>query len=207
MVDFHVLPAFLALILLFLLPPGPDMAYMLAVGLEGGRGAAVRAIVGIGTGMTMYASGVVFGLGKLARAHPGALDVVKCVGAAYLVLLAVTPVRSARAETSAPAQPAVGRWYLRGFSVAATNPKIILFYVTVLPGFTGTAENAVAQLAMLGAVNVVSEVVLYGGIGVLAGVLHARFASAHRGQSTLKYVAGAVYLALAAVITVETLST
>ena len=56
MVDWTVLPAFLGVILVFLIPPGPDMAYMLAVGLQGGRRAAVKAILGIATGMSVYAS-------------------------------------------------------------------------------------------------------------------------------------------------------
>src|SRR5690348_16818099 len=45
MVDLTVLPGYVAVILLFLGPPGPDMAYMLAVGLEGGRLSAVKAIL------------------------------------------------------------------------------------------------------------------------------------------------------------------
>ena len=43
MVDLSVLPGFLGVILVFLIPPGPDMAYMLAVRLEGGRRAALKA--------------------------------------------------------------------------------------------------------------------------------------------------------------------
>ena len=66
MLDFTVLPAFIGVILVFLAPPGPDMTYMLAVGLQGGRAAAIRAILGIGTGMAAYAGAVAFGLGALA---------------------------------------------------------------------------------------------------------------------------------------------
>ncbi len=70
MVDLTVLPGYVAMILLFLGPPGPDMAYMLAVGLEGGRRAAVKAILGIGTGMSVYVAAVVIGLGKIAQTYP-----------------------------------------------------------------------------------------------------------------------------------------
>lgn len=55
MVDLSELPGFLGVILVFLIPPGPDMAYMLAVGLEGGRRAGLKAILGIATGMSVYA--------------------------------------------------------------------------------------------------------------------------------------------------------
>lgn len=77
MVDFTVLPGFIAVILLFLLPPGQDMAYMIAVGLQGGRRAALKAILGIGTGMAVYAAAVVLGLGAIVNAYPLVLDAVR----------------------------------------------------------------------------------------------------------------------------------
>lgn len=204
MVDLGVLPSFLAVILVFLLPPGPDMAYMLAVGLEGGRVPAVRAILGIGTGMSAYATAVVLGVGTLAQKHPMLLDALTTSGAAYLLWLAWVTVREAHRRTSRPSEVETGRWYLRGVLVSLTNPKIMLFFLAVLPRFVGDAENTVVQLAMLGAVNVLTEVLLYGGIGMLAGGLHSRFGGARGASAVLSYVAGAVYLALAIVILTET---
>ena len=134
MVDLSVLPGFLGVILVFLIPPGPDMAYMLAVGLEGGRRAALKAILGIATGMSVYAAAVVVGLGEVAKSHPEWLTGLKLLGAAYLLWLSVTTVRHAR-EVAAIGDVAAGRWYLRGLSVSLTNPKIILFFLAVLPRF------------------------------------------------------------------------
>lgn len=205
MVDFGVLPSFVAVILLFLIPPGPDMAYMLAVGLEGGRRAALRAILGIGTGMSIYAAAVVLGVGKIAQSHPVLLQAIKMFGVAYLLWLAYVTVRNALNTTSDPSETTTGRWYLRGVLVAVTNPKIMLFFLAVLPGFIGNAQNAVLQLAMLGAVNVLTEIMLYGGIGVLAGGFHSRFSGRRRASTVLNYIAGAVYFALASVIATETI--
>ena len=85
MVDLSVLPGFLGVILVFLIPPGPDMAYMLAVGLEGGRRAALKAILGIATGMSVYTAAVVVGLGEVAKSHPDLLTGLKLLGATYLL--------------------------------------------------------------------------------------------------------------------------
>lgn len=202
MVDWTVLPAFLGVILVFLIPPGPDMAYMLAVGLQGGRRAAVKAILGIATGMSVYAAAVVIGLGKIADTHPRLLTASKLLGAAYLVWLAITTVRHAR-ETSAVASVRSGRWYLRGLLVSLTNPKLILFFLAVLPRFTGNASNITMQMALLGAVNVTTELMLYGTIGVLAGAFHARFTNSRRAGVILNYVAATVYAFLASFIVVE----
>lgn len=203
MLDVTVLPAFIAVIALFLAPPGPDMAFTIAVGLERGRRAAVAAILGIGTAMTVYAAAVVLGVGRLAETHPHLLDVVKLLGAGYLVWLAFTTFRAARIPNEGSGARLSGRAYARGFVVAVANPKIVLFYLAVLPQFVGDATNTSVQLAMLGAVNVASEVLLYGTIGVLAGTFHARFRGSRRGSVALNVLAGVVYLVLAVVILVE----
>jgi threonine/homoserine/homoserine lactone efflux protein len=203
MVDLGVLPAFVAVILLFLLPPGPDMAYMLAVGLAAGRVAAVKAILGIGTGMTVYATAVVVGLGRFAATYPLLLESVKVLGALYLFWLAYATWRSARRSLGDPGRVATERPYARGVLVALTNPKLILFFIAVLPQFLGTAGRPELQLAMLGAVNVGMEVVLYGAIGVGAGAFHSRFAGSPSAGKVLKYIAAAVYAVLAIVILAE----
>lgn len=202
-VDLGVLPGFVAVILLFLIPPGPDMAYMLAVGLEAGRRAAVRAILGIATGMCVYAAAVVVGVGKLAREHPLVLDAVKLLGALYLLWLAFTTIRAARRSSARVAGATTGRPYLRGATVSLTNPKVLLFFLAVLPQFIGAAREPLLQLAVLGAVTVLMELLLYGTVGVLAGVLNTRLQDSRRTTTALHYLAAGVYLALAIVVTVE----
>lgn len=204
MLDLSVLPAFIGVILVFLIPPGPDMAYMIAVGLEGGRKAALKAILGIASGMGVYAAAVVVGLGEIAKSYPEVLTGLKLLGAAYLLWLGVTTVRRARVA-SAAREVNAGRWYVRGLSVSLTNPKLILFFLAVLPRFTGHASNTTAQMALLGAVNVCTEFLLYGGIGALAGSFHRRFTSNPKATATLNYLAATVYAILALVITVDTL--
>jgi len=206
MVDVGVLPAFVAVILLFLLPPGPDMAYMLAVGLESGRRSALKAILGIGTGMSVYAATVVIGVGKIAQSYPLLLDAVKVFGAAYLLWLAYITIRNARRMARGPSRALTDRHYLRGVLVSLTNPKVILFFLSVLPLFMGDAQNAGLQLAMLGAVNVLMEVLVYGTIGMLAGVFHSRFRSSECAGVLLSYISGAVYGVLAGVVIVEVMA-
>lgn len=208
-IDVTVLPGFLAVILLFLIPPGPDMAYMVATGLGGGRGAAVRSILGIGTGMSLYAGAVVIGIGTVALAHPGILDVVKVLGALYLLWLAHGAFRQPvsagpGADRSGAGGNAIRRPYLRGVIVSLANPKVMLFFVAVLPQFMGAAQNPRMQLALLSAVNVLTEVILYGAIGLMAGTFHARFARSPRSAALLNRLAGVVYLALAGIVLAET---
>ncbi|AYC39349.1 LysE family translocator [Streptomyces griseorubiginosus] len=205
MVDLTVLPGYVAVIMLFLGPPGPDMAYMLAVGLEGGRRAAVKAILGIATGMSVYAAAVVAGVGQIARSHPSVLDTIRILGAVYLLWLAYVTVRHARRAISGHTDVPAGRWYLRGILVSIANPKIILFFLAILPQFIGSAENPGLQMAILGAIDILMEVILYGSIGVLAGYFQARLAGSTKATAVLNYMASTVYVVLAATITGEIL--
>lgn len=203
MVDLTALPGFIAVILLFLAPPGPDMAYMLAVGLEGGRQPALKAILGIGTGMSIYAAAVVVGMGKIAQTHPLVFDAVRAFGTAYLLWLAYVTIRNAHRTFSGHRNITTGRWYMRGLFVSLTNPKLILFFLAVLPQFIGSAESPGLQIALLGTIDVLIEMLLYGGIGVLAGSFHARLNGKTNAVVALNYVACTVYVALAATVTVE----
>jgi len=205
MLDPTVLPGYMAVILLFLGPPGPDMAYMLAVGLEGGRRAAVKAILGVATGMSVYAAAVVAGMGEIARSHPSVLDTVRILGAVYLLWLAYVTMRHARRAISGHSDVRAGRWYLRGILVSITNPKIILFFLAVLPQFIGSAKNPGFQMAVLGAINILMEVILYGCIGVMAGFFQARLTDSTRATAVLNYIACTVYVVLAGAITGEIL--
>lgn len=200
MVDVGVLPGFVALILLFLIPPGPDMAYMLAVGLQAGKRSTLKAILGIGTGMAVYAAAVVIGVGKIAQSHPLMLSAVKVFGALYLLRLGYVTIRNARHAAGDAPNVSAGRPYVRGMLVSLTNPKLLLFFLAVLPQFIGSAENTQLQLAMLGVINIAFEMALYGALGVLAGVFHQRFSSSRRADAVLNYVAGLVYAGLAAIV-------
>ena len=205
MVDLTVLPGLVAVTLLFLIPPGPDMAYMLTVGLQGGRGAAVKAILGIATGMGIYAAAAAAGGGRIAESHPLLFDAVKLLGAAYLLWVAYGTARSAHRDVGGPSAINTEQWYLRGLLVSLANPKIMLFYLAVLTQFIGNAQNVSLQLAMLGAVNVLTEVVLYGGLGVFAGAFHARLDRSRKSTAVLNYIACLVYVGLAIAIVTEVL--
>lgn len=198
MLDVTVLPAFVAMILMFLAPPGPDMMLMITVGLQGGRTAALKAIAGIGTGMAIYAAAVVLGVGFVAARYPALISALELIGAGYLFWLAWS---SARHANEAAMQPTIsGRWYGRGLAVSLTNPKLMLFFAAVLPGFVGHAANVTGQLALLGAVNIALEVILYGSIGVFAAQFGDRLTRRPQAGANLHRIAAVVYALLAGFI-------
>lgn len=132
--DISVLPTFLATILIFLAPPGPDMIYMLTVGLKAGPRASIRAISGIGTGMAFYALIVTAGLGDVIAAAPNILLLITIVGSGYLFRPGSSTLRSAPRNDSHTDNETVLEnetgWYQQGLVISLTNPKVLLFWST-----------------------------------------------------------------------------
>lgn len=203
--DLSVVPGFVLAVILILIAPGPDLAYMVAVGLGGGRRAALSAITGICSGMGIYAVIVIAGLGTIVASSPLALTVIKIFGAGYLAWLGIGALRSARTTTKNQRNLALDRWYLRGLLVSLTNPKLLLFFIALLPQFIGEASSPTLQLTLLSVIDILIEFVLYGTVGLFAGSFQSRFADSAKGGRVLHYISAGVYFALATLVVVDLL--
>lgn len=118
--------------------PGPVVAALIARSATGGVRAAVPLAAGVAVGDVAWPLAAMLGVGAVSAAWAGFLTVLRCVGAAILVWMGVSLVRKAGALAAAAGGPAQGRgWseFAAGLSVIAGNPKAILFYAGVLPGF------------------------------------------------------------------------
>ena len=89
MLDVSVLPAFLVAVAVILATPGPDMAFLVATGINQGRRAAVRGAFGVTSAMTIWVLVAATGLGVALTQMPAALDAIRLAGAGYLLFLAI----------------------------------------------------------------------------------------------------------------------
>ena len=87
MLDVSVLPAFLLAVTVILVTPGPDMAFMVATGINQGRRAAVQGAFGVTSAMTIWVLVAATGLGVALTQLPAALDAIRLAGAGYLLSL------------------------------------------------------------------------------------------------------------------------
>ena len=201
MLDVTVLPAFLVAILVILVTPGPDMAFLVATGINQGRSAAVRGAFGVTTAMTIWVLVAATGLGVALTQLPSALDAIRLAGAGYLAFLAFTTWRRAGA-VMAEVQ-SVPNVFRRGFLVNLTNPKVALFFVAFLPQFLGSAgEHPFGQILMLGLLLQVTGLAADIAIGSAAGLFRDAVLGRRRVRLMLDGAAGTVYAALAAVLVI-----
>jgi threonine/homoserine/homoserine lactone efflux protein len=138
---------FLAFAIVLVLVPGPDFAVVTKNTLLGGRRRGGWTALGVATSNLVQGTAAACGLGALiVRAQP-VFDAIKWVGAGYLALLGAQAIRSAirgrypSPDTGGPAAagPAFPGWR-QGFLSNITNPKVLVFYLAVLPQFlTATA--------------------------------------------------------------------
>lgn len=200
-----MLPAFIPAVIIILLAPGPDMAFMVAAGAAGGRRAATLAALGVTLGVTVYVVATVGGLGVLLARSPTALDVIRIVGATYLAYLCVSTVRAAGGEHDEALSGA--HVFRRGFIVNLTNPKIALFFIAFLPQFLGDAEAEPAfQLLMLGLTLQVCGFLVDLALGYSAGAMRDRVLRKPAARLTLDLLAATVYGGLAAYLIFEAIA-
>jgi threonine/homoserine/homoserine lactone efflux protein len=133
--------------------PGADMTFIIASAARGGRRDGVIAALGVGAGALVHILAAVFGLSAILASSQAAFDAIKWAGAAYLLWLAFSLVRSGHAPPAEGARPRASGWRLfrAAMLVNILNPKVALFFLAFLPQFVDPAAAAPAlQILCLG---------------------------------------------------------
>jgi threonine/homoserine/homoserine lactone efflux protein len=148
--------AFLIAAVVLAVTPGPGIAYVVARTVAGGRGEGLASCLGTGLGGMIHVLAAALGLSLILAESALAFNVVKYLGAAYLVFLGI---RLLLGSAKAPAVDTLAsqgarRALLEGVVVEALNVKTALFFLAFLPQFASPAEPMIPQLVLLGSVCV-----------------------------------------------------
>lgn len=152
--------AFLFAAVILAITPGPGIAYVVARTVAGGRREGLASCLGTGVGGLVHVLAAALGLSLVIAQSAMAFNLVKYLGAAYLVYLGVRMLLrkdEAFSMTSAATVSPQGarRAFFEGIMVEALNVKTALFFLAFLPQFVSTSQPMAAQLALLGTVCVV----------------------------------------------------
>jgi homoserine/homoserine lactone efflux protein len=183
--------------------PGAGAIQSMATGLTQGVRRGYWSILGLEVGLMLQLALVAIGLGAAVANSILAFNIIKWIGVAYLVYLAVRQWRTATVELREQVDRAMdgGRVALlvRGFLVNATNPKGLVFFLAVLPQFVVPTEPLLPQYLAVGVTMVAVDLVvmgLYTGLSVrLLKWLHTP-----RRQTVLNRVFSALFAAAAVVL-------
>ena len=200
--------AFVASTVALCLTPGIDTVYILTRSLAGGRRDGVASALGINTGLLVHTVLVATGLSLLLSACEPAFFAVKLCGAAYLVVMGIKSiVAAARGEAGALTVGEGDRasdprkTYLQGVATNVLNPKIVLFFLALLPQFVSPA-NAFGPVSflVLGLTYVVFSTAWTLVLVMASAPLSGWLSSNESAGRVTGVVSGLVYMALGAMV-------
>jgi len=194
--------AFVAACIALALLPGPVVTLVIANGLRHGTRAALTNIAGVQAGLTIVIGIVAVGLTSLMATMGYWFDWVRFAGAAYLVWLGIklirAPVEGVNAD--APPPPPRGGFFLQGFLVLLSNPKVLVFFGAFIPQFVDMSRDHTPQVALLGVTFMVIAGITDAVYALLAGRAR-KFFSAQRTRLLSRIsggfmIGGGIWLAL-----------
>lgn len=148
-------PTLAALVALLTVTPGADMALVTRSAVRGGQRAALATSLGIVAGLILWAGLSALGIAALLAATTDAVSVLRLVGAAYLLLLGVWIIWGAGAPAVEENDLGSGADFGQGLLTNLLNPKIAVFYATVVPGFLGEGNPVLVPSLLVAAFHAV----------------------------------------------------
>jgi threonine/homoserine/homoserine lactone efflux protein len=199
--NWHLFSAFLFITVLLFLTPGPIVTLVVTTGARNGARAALLTVAGASTGNAVLLACIAFGLSWVLKASAEIFEVLRWIGAAYLIYLGIQAWRHAEGEAAIVEQR--GHVYFRrGFLAAITNPKTIAFFTAFLPQFIDQTLPIGHQLLVMCTVSIVIGAVLDSGWGVAAAwgglwFLKPRHNKLLGRRSSVALIGGGIWLSLA----------
>ncbi len=196
------LALFVGAALALLVVPGPAVLYIVTQSISGGRRAGLVSIAGIHTGTFVHVAAATVGLSALLASSALAFDVVKYLGAAYLVVVGLRRLAGrdlVEPAAGVPARRALGSLYRQGIVVNVLNPKTALFFLAFLPQFVDSSRGAAwHQILFLGALVAALGVCTDGTYALVAGTLGDLLRTNAAYLRVQRYVSGTVFVVLGA---------
>lgn len=212
MIDLHTYLLFIGAVIVLVMAPGPDMAYMLARTITQGRKAGLVAIAGINAGAYVHVTASVIGLTAILASSALAFTIVKSIGALYLIWIGIQAIvsKSGTLAVGKGSSPTLSyrRIFWQGFLSDALNPKVALFFLAFLSQFVDIHHKTLSVTAQLLLLGITSNVVAIALNLIIVYLASAATATLRRNEKItvwLNKVAGAVFIALGLRLSVEKL--
>ena len=178
--------------------------FVVANGMRHKAKGAIASALGIGAGSFLHAIFAAVGVSAVIAASPVAFEIMKIAGALYLAWLGIQAIRSFLRNSGSASLTQkiqeVSAWqvFLRGFLTNILNPKVIVFYLALLPQFVSVDLGHVGlQVFLLGCIHNIIGLSFLIVVGLAAGKASGWIARTNLGR-WLDAMAGVFFLALAA---------
>jgi threonine/homoserine/homoserine lactone efflux protein len=198
--DWTSLLTFAAALALAASIPGPGIAAIVARALGAGFRRTLPMVLGLIVGDLIFLSAAALGLGVIAATFGGIFTVIRWVGAAYLVYLAIRLFRARPDATALPPRTGSGAGaFFAGLFVTLGNPKVILFYLALLPTIVDLGGLTLLGYAEMAGIVFAVLVVVLAPYAALAARARRFFGNA-RALRTLNRIAGTAMVGAAVAV-------
>jgi threonine/homoserine/homoserine lactone efflux protein len=198
---------FAAACVVLVITPGPNMIYLLSRAICQGRSAGVVSLAGVIVGFFVHMLAAAIGLSAVFIVVPLAFDLLKYLGAAYLLWMAWEAVRpGGRSPVEPRALPpeSARALFVKGFLTNVLNPKVAMFYLALFPQFVDPGRGSVLlQSLTLGGVQIAISIAFDLWLVVAAAAVARWFASHPLWLAVQRWVMGGMLAALAVRIALE----
>lgn len=134
--------------------PGPSMLLALTHGINYGAKRTIASALGNVTITFIQASISIAGLGSILIASETLFQIIKLLGAVYLVYIGMNILRSSKSLLTDESdcfsrKIPLKKMYIRAALVTVGNPKAVLFFTAVFPQFINTKSDFIIQFSVL----------------------------------------------------------
>lgn len=207
MIPINDLLLFAGAALLMVLTPGPNMIYLVSRSICQGRSAGVISLFGVIAGFIVHMLAAAVGLTAVFLAVPLAYEVLKWVGAVYLLWLAWQAVRPGARSPFEPKElppDSSRKLFAMGFLTNLFNPKVAMFYLAIFPQFIVPERGSIfVQSIILGVTQISVSFTINLLIALSAASIASWFARNSVWLAIQRYVMGFVLAALAVRLALE----
>jgi threonine/homoserine/homoserine lactone efflux protein len=194
--------SFLLAGILLNLTPGADTLYILGRSITNGKKAGIISALGIGTGSIVHTVFAALGLSIILSQSRLAFDIVKYIGASYLIFLGIQSMLSKGKLNLTVAQnnfkdQDMGRIYLSGILTNVLNPKVALFYLAFLPQFIDSAfSSQFVSFIILGLTFTITGTLWCLVIATFSSLFLRKFKGNNKIKSWMDKITGIIFISL-----------
>ncbi|RXI44654.1 threonine transporter RhtB [Malaciobacter mytili] len=178
MIELSNLYMFIVASLLLCIAPGPDNIYVLTQGMTKSKKAAIITTLGLCTGLIIHTGAAAFGISMIFKTSQLAFNIVKYIGAAYLLYIAYQAFKYRNEPldlTIKASKKDLKALYIKGFFMNVLNPKVSIFFLAFLPQFVSVENgNIPMQMILLGVIFMILTIIVFSIIGIAGNLLSSK---------------------------------
>ncbi|SMD38106.1 resistance to homoserine/threonine (RhtB) family protein [Reichenbachiella faecimaris] len=187
--------------ILLILTPGTDTMYILGRSISQGKKAGLMSALGISTGVLVHCLFATLGLSIILAKSALAFEVVKYLGATYLIFLGIKSIVAKPQDSFELDHPSnnksLKKIYMSGVLTNVLNPKVALFFLAFIPQFVdpGYSQSALT-FSLLGFTFLIMGTVWCLLLAFFASILSGRMRANYKFKTWLDRVTGMMFIGL-----------